>query len=268
MDEEMIFLLQRLEEAFKDMTGYSLRESDKAAEYIRKNRKTEDSHPVSSRVLRDYWPSGKKSKKDNARPAVNSMPSNTTLNPIAECAGYRSWEAFKRIMLRQEITMHTYFDPKDFNVEKMTEDDPPIIIGWYPHYFIELQYLGNYKFEILSFSYNLRHNYKVKDILDIYGFEVRYAYEVSDIIGIKSQENDIKTDKENKKEYVSGCPFHPELRLLRSPIKYGSPEEEESLEEASPEKETCSDEKKCPVRENISAFVVHSYQNYNSEHNE
>lgn len=42
MDEEMIFLLQQLEEAFKDMTGCSLRESNRAAEYIRRNRKIED----------------------------------------------------------------------------------------------------------------------------------------------------------------------------------------------------------------------------------
>lgn len=235
MDEEMIFLLQQLEEPFKGMTGCSLRESDKAAEIIRRNRKIEDIHPVSPRTLRDYWPSGKKSKTSNNR-TDSHTPSDRTLNPIAECAGYKSWEAFKSIMLRQEITKHTYFDPKDFNVEKMTEKDPPIIIGWYPHYFIKLQYLGNYKFEILSFSQNLRRNYKDKKVLEIYGFEVRYAYEVSDVIGIKSQKNKIKTDKENEKEYVSGCPFHPELRLIRKPI---------NLE--------CSEE------ENISAFIVHSY---------
>ena len=227
MDEEMIFLLQQLEEAFKDMTGCSLRESNRAAEYIRRNRKIEDSHPVSARALRDYWPSGKKSKTSNGRPVVSSIPLHTTLNPIAECAGYKSWEAFKSITLRKVITKDTYFDPKDFNVEKMTKDDPPIIIGWYPHYFIKLQYLGNYKFEILSFSHNLRRNYKDKKELEIYGFEVRYAYEVADVVGIRPQKDEINTDKEKEKEYVSGCPFHPELRLLTEPKNHKYPEEED-----------------------------------------
>ena len=87
-----------------------------------------------------------------------------------------------------------------------------------------------------AFSHNLRRNYKDKKELEIYGFEVRYAYEVADVVGIRPPKDEINTDKEKENEYVSGCPFHPELRLLTEPKNHKYPEEED-----------------------VSAFIVRSY---------
>lgn len=234
MDNETIYLLQELEEAFKAMTGYSLTMSEKAASFIQE--KCGDSNhydsngneyfPVSSRFLRDYWPSMVKSRnKENyeetkGKPRVNTAPSKSKLNLISKCAGYTSWEAFCNITKKRIITENTYFDPKDFKVENMKENDLPIIIGWYPQYFIKLQYLGNYQFKVLSYSYNLSHKYEEGEIKKIYGFEVRYIYEIGEALGLRKKENETEEEykKRNKEQkYVGGCPLFPQLLIFTKP---------------------------------------------------
>jgi len=238
----MIYLLQELDEAFKIMTGYSLTESEKSAELIRKKHRynhdsnSDEDYP-SARFLRDYWPSLVKSKKKEdynekkGKPRVDTTPRTKKLNLIAKCAGYFSWEAFCNITRRRIITENTYFDPKDFKIEKMTKNDPPIIIGWYPQYFMKLQYLGNYDFKVLSYSHNLRCKYKKDEVVKIYGFEVRYVYEVARSVGLIDENTD-RENENSKKDLVGGCPLRPELVLMK--------------------------EKGSSIEENTSAFIVRS----------
>lgn len=229
MDNKALYLLQELNEAFEAMAKYSLTESEKAAKYINQH-KTNIYSSIGARTLRDYWPSKVKSNGEGkGKPIVTSFPRVETLNMIAECAGYKSWAAFKAITLKKVITENTYFDPKDFRVENMKEEDPPIIIGWYPQYFIKLQYLGNYQFQVLSSSYNLKHEYEKDRIIEIYGFEVRYYYEEGVALGLKQEDGETEEEyKERNKgqKYVGGCPLFPELHIFTKPQKEYSLSEE------------------------------------------
>ena len=238
--DEIKFMLERLNDAFEENTGISLTKSEKAAEYIMRH-KNDSLGKISSRFLRDHWPNGAKgNKKEGSEPVerkdkkLSEFKSSKTINKldlIADCAGYSSWEAFVNITKRKIVTENTFYDPKNFNVKKMSPGDV-VTIGWYPQYYIKLKYVGNYKFEVLSQSYNLRHEYNVGDELEIHGVTVRYAYEVCADVDVRQKGKD--EEKTSPNQVVSGCPLYPELRIIKR--EYSESE----------------------VEDNISAFVINS----------
>lgn len=224
-------MIQSLNTDFETRWDSPLTCSEKAARIILKEYRkaigkgTEDqdseakSLKISPRFLRDYWPSRVKSKKEKESEVQNEgsietnqeskkktgrkIPSTTKLNMIAIAIGYIGWKEYCAVKRGKIITKNTFFDPRNIKVEELKEEGTPIIIGWYPQYFIKLEYLGNYLFKVLSYSYNLKGKYNQGEEKTIYGFGLIYASEVCGKIY-------------NVNEGVSGFPLYPQIFLKPS----------------------------------------------------
>ena len=166
--------------------------------------KTEE---VSPRTLRYYWSRDKDKKTDKEN--NDERPNPRKLDIICVSMGYDNWNCFKEIT-RRAIKIDSYFDPKDFKVENMAEGYT-FRFGWFPQYFVELKYLGNYIFEITSRSYNLRQRFQLGQKITAYGFGLIYAYEVcryKEEMPNGEKETCINKETENKIS-ASGCSLYP-----------------------------------------------------------
>lgn len=117
--------------------------------------------------------------------------------------GYECWSDFCRILRREVITEDTLFNPKDFVVERMKKGET-YRIGWFPRYFIDLKYLGDYKFKVISHSYNLRKRHRKGNILTIYGCGISYTPHIDEL-------------KNSKDTYVEGYPLYPTIFIKTKP---------------------------------------------------
>lgn len=236
LDADFWDLIQSLNTDFETRWDCPLTNSEKAARIILTQYKKaieksvkdlNDERKVlniSSRFLRDYWPSGVKSNeekekeseeqdkelietdeegKNNNKKKVKKIPSTTKLNMITIAIGYTGWKEYCAIKRGEIITKNTFFDPRNIKIEELKIGAPPITIGWFPQYFIKLEYLGDYLFKIVSYSYNLIGKYKQGDKKIIYGFGLIYASETCG-----------KTHNTN--EGVNGFPLYPQIFLKPS----------------------------------------------------
>lgn len=157
---------------------------------------------VSTRTLRYYW---RKDGEMTQKEKEGKSPNISTLDIICICVGYATWDDFCLIMRRNKITEDSLFNPEDYIVEKM-EKGKTYIIGWFPCYFIELEYLGNYEFKVKSHSYNLRKRYDRHDKLTIYGFGLHYLPHIDEV-----------SDSENK--VIDGYPLYPTIFIRKTQQK-------------------------------------------------
>lgn len=218
-DDDFWDLMKELDFKFEEKFKVSLSDYDKAAQYINdeyfKKRSSNNAElndegkteEVSPRTLRYYWSRDKDKKTDKEN--NDERPNPRKLDIICVSMGYDNWNCFKEIT-RRAIKIDSYFDPKDFKVENMAEGYT-FRFGWFPQYFVELKYLGNYIFEITSRSYNLRQRFQLGQKITAYGFGLIYAYEVcryKEEMPNGEKETCINKETENK-IFASGCSLYP-----------------------------------------------------------
>lgn len=173
-NEEINFLLQELNRAFKNETGISLENSMKASEYI--NGKN-DFKEVSDRFLRDHWPSLAKSKgkdhkidkktdKKKKQTSTLNLKTINKLNLIAKSIGYKSWEDF---CFKYRLDTEKEFNGMDYFKFSSLLEGETVYIGWYPQRYCKLKFLEEYSFEVVE---SCRMRSKVGRIIETSGFRL------------------------------------------------------------------------------------------------
>jgi hypothetical protein len=143
---------------------------------------------VNEKTLRNWW-QGKVPK---------TIPTKSRLTLIAKCLGYKSWDSFCEIKSRH-TTLYSFFDPLELKVENM-QVGKPYMVGWFPQHYVELEYLGKYKFRIMDCSSS--YNFKIGDEREIYGFGIIYTKHMNTVY-----------DDSGKKFEVEGYPLHPTITI-------------------------------------------------------
>lgn len=195
---------------FIDETYRTKKKSDWNALNRKPERKNSSGNFISPRTLSEYWPINKQeepkapedSEKKQEDEKKGHIPSERVLDIICVCIGYKNWTDYCRIKRKQVIDENTFFNPLDYNVDKMTKDDPPFRVGWYPTYFVEFKCIGKYQFEVVSHSYNITKKYRIGKKVTAYGFGIHYLYNMSN------------TSKDSKA--VDGYPLFPTIFIKPS----------------------------------------------------
>lgn len=223
ISEDFWDLIKELDNYFFDYYGVHLYNVTRAKniidnEYARKRKhNTEELDEngklptISERTLRYYW----KEEGITNKEIKGNPPNESTLDIICIALGYECWSDFCRILKREVITEDTLFNPKDFVVEKMKKGET-YRIGWFPRYFIDLKYLGDYKFKVISHSYNLRKRHRKGNILTIYGCGIRYTLTFDKV-----------TD--SKDTHVEGYPLYPTIFIKTQPEQFSDIEDSVSF---------------------------------------
>lgn len=211
ISEDFWDLIKELDNYFFDNFGVHLYNVTRAKniidnEYARKRKhNTEELDEngklptISERTLRYCW----KEEGITNKEIKGNPPNESTLDIICIALGYECWSDFCRILKREVITEDTLFNPKDFVVERMKKGET-YRIGWFPRYFIDLKYLGDYKFKVISHSYNLRKRHRKGNILTIYDCGISYTPHIDEL-------------KNSKDTYVEGYPLYPAIFIKTKP---------------------------------------------------
>ena len=181
-------MLKLLKEELKLKSGNKLdskTDFEDAASWINGKKKLKKDE-VKEDTLRNWW----------YKEEPKHKPYKSKLSLVAQRLGYRNWDSFCDIKSRQ-TTLNSFFDPLEFKVEKMTLGES-YIIGWFPQHYVELNYLGNYKFKIVDCSSDI--NLKIGDDMEIYGFGIVYLKHMDSVY-----------DNSGKKFEVEGYPLHPSI---------------------------------------------------------
>lgn len=195
-DNRTPYMLLLLKKEFEVKSGIELTSNNHfidAAVWINNTTGHKDDI-IEESTLRNWW--------QNDLP--KHIPFKSKLSSVVECLGYKNWDSFCDIKSRH-TTLHSFFDPLELKVESM-EVGKSYIVGWFPQYYILVEYIGKYKFRIIDCSSNSK--LQVGDEKEIYGFGIVYTTHMDTVY-----------DDLGREYEAEGYPLHPTITIRTSKTK-------------------------------------------------
>lgn len=174
------------DQGYKEASTYINEKCNKGKKITEANENT-----IGHQALRRLWGKDKPERYTYTR----------NLDSIAESIDFGSWEKYIKIRKR-DITLTKLFDPRQeqYDISKMRIGHK-FILGWMPIRYIELEFIGEYQFKILSLSENI--NKKIGDIIVACGFRLLYS----------EHYDEVTIETKNETKTISGYPLYPSIIL-------------------------------------------------------